>query len=149
MNLNDDLIVSIVALLIGTSFFWEFLKWSIEKVAGMITGERKITLSEIAEKLDGQRKDIDALKDQMIRSEGIESEKDAVASRRRILRFNDELLRGVHHSKEYFDDILEDVRTYEDYCKSHPKFENGKTVMADRNIKRCYERCMETHDFLQ
>jgi hypothetical protein len=81
----------------------------------------------------------------MADAEGV---KDAQAARRRILRFNDELLRNLDHSKEYFDDILEDVKIYDDYCEEHRDFPNGKTVMATKNIKHCYEQCMEKHSFL-
>ena len=94
------------------------------------------------------QKDIDNLKDAFKTMREEEGVKDAQAARRRILRFNDELLRNVDHSKEYFDDILEDVRLYDVYCSEHKDFTNGKTVMATKNIKRCYENCMEKHSFL-
>ena len=145
---NDNFILSIIGLLIASQCFWEFLKWAIDKVATAFSGAKKVTMTEISDKLDAQRKDIDDLKDTFTKMQGIESKEEAKSARRRILKFNDELLRGLKHSKEYFDDILEDVKTYEDYCNSHPDFENGKTVMADKNIRRCYEHCMETHDFL-
>ena len=145
---NDNFILSIIGLLIASQCFWEFLKWAIDKVATAFSGEKKVTMTEISDKLDAQRKDIDDLKDTFTKMQGVESKEEAKSARRRILKFNDELLRGLQHSKEYFDDVLEDVKTYEDYCKSHPDFENGKTVMADRNIKRCYEKCVIDNSFL-
>lgn len=145
---NDNLMFSIIGLLIASQCFWEFLKWLIDKVVSSFSGEKKITLTEINVKLDSQRKDIDDLKDAFTKMQGIESKEEAKSARRRILKFNDELLRGLKHSKEYFDDILEDVKTYEDYCNSHPDFQNGKTVMADKNIRRCYEICTVDNSFL-
>lgn len=144
-NINGSALITIALACIAAPGFWAMLQSLIDK----LLGKRRVTLEDIDNKLDGQRKDIDKLKDSFSKFESDEAEKDAQGARRRILRFNDELLRNMDHSKEYFDDILEDIKTYEDYCKSHPKFENGKTVMADRNIKRCYELCMEKQSFLK
>lgn len=69
-------------------------------------------------------------------------------ARTRILRFNDELLREDRHSKEMFDSVLEDVDFYERYCLEHPRYKNSKAVLAIANIKRCYEKCEQDHDFL-
>ncbi len=145
IQIDEGAVLTIVLACIAAPGFWDLLKALIDK----LMGRKRVTLEEIDQKLDGQQKDIDQLKDSFSRFNSEESEKDAQGARRRILRFNDELLRNMDHSKEYFDDILEDIKTYEDYCKSHPKFENGKTVMADRNIKRCYELCMEKQSFLK
>ena len=70
-------------------------------------------------------------------------------ARNRILRFNDELLRKEHHSKEFFDNILEDVDAYERYCSDHPKYKNSKAALAISNIRRCYEKCEADGDFLK
>lgn len=70
-------------------------------------------------------------------------------ARKRILRFNDELLRHELHSKEFFDDVLEDVDAYERYCLEHPKYRNSKAVLAISNIRRCYEKCEADGDFLK
>ena len=143
-KLDSTIILPVLLACIAAPGFWDLLK----SFFAALVGKKKVTLEDIDEKLDGQRKDIDKLKDSFTKFEGSEAEKDAQGARRRILRFNDELLRDVEHSKEYFDDILVDIKTYEDYCKSHPSFENGRTVMADKNIRRCYEQCQEKHTFL-
>lgn len=145
VQINEGAVLTIVLACIAAPGFWDMLKALIDK----LMGRKRVTLEEIDQKLDGQQKDIDQLKDSFTRFGSEEAEKDAQGARRRILRFNDELLRNVDHSKEYFDDILEDIKTYEDYCASHPKFKNGKTVMADKNIKRCYEQCMQKQSFLK
>ena len=72
----------------------------------------------------------------------------AIIARVRILRFNDEILGMKRHSKESFDQTLEDIDKYEEYCRTHPDFKNNKTVMSIRNIKNVYERQLATHDFL-
>ena len=49
----------------------------------------------------------------------------AVLARTHILRFDDELLNGVKHSKEYFRQQLDDIDTYDEFCDKHPKFQNS------------------------
>lgn len=72
----------------------------------------------------------------------------AVLARTHILRFNDELYNHIDHSKEYFDQTLEDIDTYEKYCIAHPGFKNQRTVFAEDNIKTVYKKLTEEHKFL-
>ena len=69
-------------------------------------------------------------------------------ARQRILRFNDEILCGQRHSKEHFDEILDDITTYEHYCNSHKDYENDKAILAIETVREVYKQCMKTHDFL-
>lgn len=66
----------------------------------------------------------------------------AVLARTHILRFNDEILNGMKHSREYWRQQLDDCDTYEQFCKEHPKFKNSYTEIADRNIKTTYEKLL-------
>ena len=150
--MTSEQLTAVLLAAIAAPGFWDLLKGLIEK----IFGKNRVTNEDIAESLeeikkgyDSQQKDIDGLKSSIEDMRTEEAVKDAQAARRRILRFNDELLRDVEHSKEYFDDILEDVKTYDNYCKSDPDFQNGKTVMAENNINFCYENCMQKHSFLK
>ena len=78
----------------------------------------------------------------------IEEEERAKNARQRILRFNDELLFRTKHSKEHYDDILEDIDMYEQYCMSHPKYKNNKANRAIENIRQEYDSHLQNHDFL-
>lgn len=69
--------------------------------------------------------------------------------RTRILRFNDEAIRGMHHTEEHFDDVLDDITEYNRYCEEHKDFKNEKAVMAISNIQRVYKICMEEDSFLR
>lgn len=69
-------------------------------------------------------------------------------ARQRILRFNDEILCGQKHSKEHFDEILDDITTYEHYCNDHEDYENDKAVLAIETIREVYKDCLKTHNFL-
>ena len=149
--MTSEQLTAILLAAIAAPGFWEVLKNIVDKV----TNRRRVTNEELADSLkeirkgyDAQQKDIDGLKVSIQQMQESESVKDAQAARRRILRFNDELLRSIDHSKEYFDDILEDIKIYNRYCDEHKDFANGKTVMAKKNIEHCYEQCMEKHSFL-
>jgi hypothetical protein len=69
-------------------------------------------------------------------------------SRSHILRFGDELLHGVNHSQEHFDEILSDISKYEHYCESHPEYPNGKAIATIQQIKKTYQKCLDEKSFL-
>lgn len=76
------------------------------------------------------------------------AESSAVTSRYRILRFNDEILHEVKHTKEHFDQILLDIDVYDGFCEQHPDFKNNLAVMAIKNIKQVYQKCSKDNSFL-
>ena len=71
-------------------------------------------------------------------------------SRARILRFSDELRRGISHSEESFNNILEDIDNYISYCTQHESvYINSKANAAIRNIKTTQDKCIRGEmDFL-
>jgi hypothetical protein len=97
--------------------------------------------AEVIQKVDKLEVDLKKIKDH--------SEEHAAKScRMRILRFGDEILHDVHHSKEHFDHILFDITEYENYCEAHPEFKNNMTVITTSRIKATYAQCLEDHSFL-
>lgn len=96
---------------------------------------------ELMEKVDRLEKDIK----QIDHDAGERRAKDA---RARVLRFGDELIHDVRHSKEHFDDILQDITEYEKYCDEHPEFENDRMQLTAQKIKDTYKKCWEEHSFL-
>ena len=75
-------------------------------------------------------------------------EEAAESARYRIIRFNDEILHNVKHTEEHFDQIIGDIDIYEEYCRNHPRFPNGKAVHSITNIRKVYDKCSEEHSFL-
>lgn len=69
-------------------------------------------------------------------------------SRSKILGFNRELLQHQRHTREDFIEILGVIDAYEDYCKSHPDYQNSRCVHAVANIERVYDVLLATGDFL-
>ena len=72
----------------------------------------------------------------------------ALAARRRILRFADEIRSKVRHSKEHFDNIFDDIKYYRDYCREHQDFENDRANISINIIEETYKKCNDQNDFL-
>jgi hypothetical protein len=119
--------VSVIVAIFGSAGFWQW-------VSNQGNKEIKAEVKKIRVEF-GELKEADELKE--IRN-----------ARRRILRFNDEIINHVKHSREYFDDVLEDVNAYESYCRKNPDFRNGKAALAIENIERVYRECMKEGKFL-
>lgn len=96
---------------------------------------------EVLEKMNNLTDDVRALKEE-------DSEQWASLSRSHILRFGDELLHGVPHSKEHFDQILLDISKYELYCDDHPNYKNNIANATIKQIKNTYQKCLEENKFL-
>lgn len=75
-------------------------------------------------------------------------EREATNRRIRILRFGDELGQGQLHSKEHFDQALDDIDYYERYCRENPNFVNSKAVLTINSIKSAYKKCAERNNFV-
>lgn len=93
-----------------------------------------------AEKLDSIIKAVAEVSDRVDRQQ-------ATQARTHILRFDDELISGMHHSKEYFQQILEDVDIYERYCANHPDYKNNSCVLAIAHIRRVYGNLQDSGGF--
>lgn len=78
----------------------------------------------------------------------LDDERNADERRTRILRFNNELVRNIPHTKEEFVDILADIDYYEIYCRDHPDYKNNRAIHAIANIGRVYDERLQKHDFL-
>lgn len=111
------------------------ISWIIKKIG-------QIANSEILAKLKEQDESINAL---WLKIESME----AINWRHQILRFNDELLHEVYHSREHFEQMLVICDSYEQYCEAHKDtFKNSVCEMAIDNIKRTYSDCCKKNSFL-
>ena len=129
--------MEIVLAALASSGLFSLLQFLIKR-----HDEKKGKRAEFEKKIDSIQKDIDDLRAEIKKS-------DALQARRRILRFNDELLSGVRHSKEAFDDIIEeDLDLYDKFTKTHPDFVNNKCTLAAQHIKDTYLKCEREASFL-
>lgn len=93
-------------------------------------------------------KEVSSLRADVKQNKADDDEQWVSLSRSHILRFGDELRRGVPHSKEHFDQILLDISKYEHYCENHPDYPNGKAIATITQIKNTYQKCLEENNFL-
>lgn len=77
----------------------------------------------------------------------VDDARNADEHRARILRFNNELMRGLPHTREDFIEILAEIDSYERYCKENPEYPNSRAIHAISNIGRVYDIRLEKNDF--
>lgn len=108
--------------------------WLAKKIGHAINGE-------LFHRIDGLEKELATLRTDT-------TEQSIINCRVRILQFGDELLRGTRHSKDRFDQTLQDIDIYENYCRTHEDFKNNITAMTVQRIKTVYEQLLASGDFL-
>ena len=108
----------------------------------------KAANKEMLDKLNDLDAKVDKLEKQDNEQDAKQEEEKAKAARRRILRCSDEIRSKQCHSEEYFNDVLDDITFYTQYCDTHPNFKNEKAVMAIHLVERTYNKCIEDNDFL-
>ena len=108
--------------------------WIGKKIGRMLNGE-------VIDKVDSLGQE---LADHKAKSE----ERHATLCRAHILRFGDEVLHGIPHSKESYDSILLDIDSYEAYCEKHPGYKNNVAVATITHIKNMYQKHLQEDSFL-
>ena len=126
MDQLGNYLVPVIVAMFASGGFWSFIQ------------SRKGSTEQMIEALS------DKLESFMVKSE----ENNIKTIRLRILRFDDELRLNIRHSREYFDNILEDTTEYQKYCNSHPDFRNEKVNHAIAHIGEAYDKCHAENDFL-
>ena len=99
--------------------------WSwIGKIIGGFLG-----VKAISEKLDALDKKVD--------------ENQATTIRVRILQFEDSLQDGKTRSKDSWNQVMDDIRRYEEYTETHPDFKNNITAASIKHITNVYAELLE------
>jgi hypothetical protein len=123
-----DSLQTIFLAVFASSGFWAFIQYLLSRHDGTTKELQAISahVAQLAKKVDGNV---------------------AVLARTHILRFDDELLNGVVHSKEYFRQQMDDIDTYENFCKAHPDFRNSYTTIASEHIRDTYKKLLDKREF--
>ena len=122
----ESVLIAIVSLLSATAV-WDFVKFLINR-----KDDTKAQIVEV-------KKSINKLGERI-------NENQAVLARTHILRFDDELLNDVKHSKEYFSQTLQDIDVYEVFCMDHPNFKNSYATAAINHIRSTYDDLLKKHN---
>lgn len=135
-----------VLLILSTLIEVTPIKWN--PISSLLGWVGKKTNSELMGRVDALGGKVAKLEDKVKGLEDSNDERNAILCRVRILRFGDELRRGIRHSQDSFDQVLSDMDVYDDYCDKHPGFKNNKTVVTQAKIREEYSRCIDENDFL-
>lgn len=102
-------------------------------------------INPVIEKIESVDKKIDNVENRL--NEHVESSlsNQADHNRTKILRFADDLENGKKPNKEYFNDIMDIIDSYELYCEENDKYINSKANLSieyikDQYIKSKYKR---------
>ena len=151
-------VIEIILAVLGSSALFSFLTFLINrkdtrndtlkeivKVIKEMKNSNKQQFQETREAINTLRDDMNT-NDQKLRDSLDENK--AITARVRILRASDEILHKMKHSKEWFDQLNDDITYYETYCNTHPDFRNNKATHAIASIDKVYAKCIEENDFL-
>lgn len=122
----NEILLGGAVTIVTASALWDFIKFLISRKDAKQASNNDL------------RKAIEVLSDKVDRNQ-------AILARTHILRFDDELLNDIKHSKEYFSQQLQDIDTYESYCQLHPDFKNSYATAAIDHIRHTYSQLLEEH----
>lgn len=113
-----------------------------------IVSNRKKTQGSIKESQEQTKKQIDSMRTDFDAHVKDYEKARAESQRYRILRFYDEVCEGRKHSESHFEDILDDIDNYEQYCDTHRDFRNNRGHVAMQYIRDTYGRVKAKGGFL-
>ena len=113
-----------------------------------IRANRKKTDEAVKESQEAAKKDMEKMQTTLNNHIREDEDDKARNQRYRILRFYDELCQRQKHSESHFEDILDDIDAYEQYCQKHPDFKNARGAVAMQFIKDTYGKVKSHGGFL-
>ena len=126
--MDMELVIAVVVAVVGSNALWGFLQFLLERKDKKNDCSKKIL--EVIQKINNK---ID--------------QRTAVGCRIRILKFMDEIIEGWEHSKDSYNQIMQDITHYHQYCEEHPQFLNHQTDATIERLKKDYEQRLATNDF--
>lgn len=132
-----DWIPVIVEVLTGAFILWKMYQTHAWEVA-----------RTTADSISAVASDVSKIKDTLDDHIRADAENDAKQARRRIIVFADECRRKVKHSEEHFDNVLEDITFYNQYCDDHPKFSNEKAKQSITFVLEVSAACKRNNDYI-
>lgn len=118
-----------------------FFGWLGKRIGKAINGD-------VVMELEGIKDRLTELEEHDEKQDATRDKDKALDARRRILRFADEVRRKEKHSLEHFNNILDDITYYKNYCKTHKDFANDRARISIKIIEDVYEECTLNNSFL-
>lgn len=138
-----------VGILLVLSMLVEVSKIKLNPWSALAGWIGKKINAEVLKELSNVKSDLKKTKEALDDHVAVDDRRTVDARRTRILRFNNELLRDIDHTKEEFIEVLAEIDAYETYCREHDNYKNNRAVLAISNIKETYKERLRKHDFLQ
>lgn len=138
---NQNIVEALIGLAVALATAIEISPLKINPWSAIAKAVGRVMNAEVLEELKQTREKLD----EHIR---VDDERNADTRRAHILRFNNELIRELPHTKEDFIEILADIDDYELYCREHPTYRNNRAKHAIANIGRAYDDRLQKHDFI-
>lgn len=113
-----------------------------------VVANRKKTDASIRATNDAVQQQVSKIQDTLNSHIKEDEDEKARNKRYRILRFFDEICEHRRHSESHFEDILDDIDNYEQYCIKHPEFRNSRGQAAMHTIKNVYGKIKAEGGFL-
>ena len=152
MSITLDQITEYIwpALLIifGSTCIVQIAPIKINPWSAILKGIGNLLNSGMQEKVDEISNKVNDIESRVIQHEEERDKDKALDARRRILRFADECIRKDKHSKEFFNNVMDDITLYKYYCDTHPSFQNEQCVMSIEVIEKAYRHCVDENGFL-
>lgn len=138
----EDIIRWIVAGFFAITAFMEVCaekskpwSWLLRRVGEVMNKDLNDKIDDISKRFENHAKDDECDKARLERS--------------RIITFAGEARRGIPHTKEHYDVILDDIGRYRLYCEQHKDFPNNVADQSMAYIESRYAKHMEEDSFLK
>lgn len=156
--MDKEIIIAIFVAVIGSNALWGFIQFLVQRKDNKEDCSKKIIemIKKLDEKFDEKIAELDKRSNQrnerldkkIDKLDGELTERGIIACRVRILKFMDEIIEGWQHSKDSYNQIIQDITNYERYCSEHPLFKNHQTAATIEHIKADYQERLEKNDFI-
>ena len=154
---RENLGIGVVVLIVVMSLMeftkikinpWSFIGNIFNRGLREKIDEQAKQISELTDKINNIEEKIGSVEEKITDVEKEITAGDAQDARYRILRFEDEIRHGVLHTKEHYDQIIDDINKYEEFSKNNKWFRNNQAHWAIATIRDKYAKHNLDNSFL-